>query len=99
METFICESVNNFNTKEVNIDYQCLVLDVLRHRPHFLIYTGTKVGPYATQNKRVRGWVMRVCAKYRLTIGAPTHFAQNAQENVEVYQDAVAYANTMIAQR
>ena len=39
---------------------------------------------------------MRVLDRLKLTIRAPTHIAQNAANNVAIYQDAVAFANMYI---
>ena len=95
MELFVEESVAKYNADGVNIDYDCLVSDVLRKWPNFLIESRYKNagGIYSSQEQRVRGWVSSVCDKKCLSIRAPTHIAQHAAENVGVYQDAVEYAN------
>ncbi len=95
MESFIRDKVAQYNANGTNIDYQQLVMDTLRVYPDFLI-DGRKNGVYSTQEERIRGWVMRLLDRLKLTIRSPTHIAQNAANNVAVYQDAVDFANMIL---
>jgi hypothetical protein len=92
MEIYITELVAKYNADGRNIDYQHLVFDLLKVYPDFLV-NGRKEGVYSTQEERIRGWLTRTFNRLRLSIRSPTHISQNAADYVEVYQDAVSYAN------
>ena len=72
-----------------------LVVEILRAFPDFLVEGRAFAWEtkYGTQEERIRNYISRLCEKERLSVRRPTHISQNAVDNVEVYQDAIAYAN------